>query len=76
MFSGSFVALVTPFNDNFNIDFEAYGRLIDIQVENGTHGIVPCGCTGEAATLTQPGPPRLAEATAAAPKARAGIAWP
>lgn len=52
MFSGSFVALVTPFNDNFDIDFEAYGRLIDIQVENGTHGIVPCGCTGEAATLT------------------------
>lgn len=52
MFSGSYVALVTPFKDNFDIDFEAYGRLIDLQLENGTHGIVPCGCTGEAATLT------------------------
>jgi 4-hydroxy-tetrahydrodipicolinate synthase len=52
MFSGSFVALVTPFKDNFDIDYDAYGRLIDLQLENGTHGIVPCGCTGEAATLT------------------------
>ena len=52
MFSGSYVALVTPFNNNYDIDFEAYGRLIDMQIEHGTHGIVPCGCTGEAATLT------------------------
>ena len=52
MFSGSFVALVTPFKNNLDIDFDAYGRLIDLQLENGTHGIVPCGCTGEAATLT------------------------
>ena len=52
MYSGSFVALVTPFKENFDIDFDAYGRLIDIQLENGTHGIVPAGCTGEAATLT------------------------
>lgn len=52
MFTGSFPALVTPFKDNFDIDFDAYGRLIDRQLEAGTHGIVPCGCTGEAATLT------------------------
>ena len=52
MYSGSYVALVTPFKDNLDIDFEAYGRLIDMQLENGTHGIVPAGCTGEAATLT------------------------
>ena len=52
MFSGSFVAIVTPFKDNFDIDYDAYGRLIDLQLDNGTHGIVPCGCTGEAATLT------------------------
>lgn len=52
MYSGSFVALVTPFKENFDIDFDAYGRLIDLQIENGTHGIVPAGCTGEAATLT------------------------
>jgi 4-hydroxy-tetrahydrodipicolinate synthase len=52
MFRGSIVALVTPFKDNFKVDFDAYGRLIDWQLEQGTDGIVPCGCTGEAATLT------------------------
>lgn len=52
MFQGSFPALVTPFTENFEIDFDAYGRLIDFQLENGTDGIVPCGCSGEAATLS------------------------
>lgn len=52
MFRGSIVALVTPFKTDFEIDFDAYGRLIDWQIEAGTHGIVPCGCTGEAATLS------------------------
>jgi 4-hydroxy-tetrahydrodipicolinate synthase len=52
MFRGSIVALVTPFKDTFEIDWAAYGRLIDFQLENGTDGIVPCGCTGEAATLS------------------------
>ncbi len=51
MFRGSIVALVTPFSEDFSVDFEAYGRLIDFHLEHGTHGIVPCGCTGEAATL-------------------------
>lgn len=52
MYSGSFVALVTPFKSNFDIDYEAYGRLIDRQIEAGTHGLVPAGCTGEAATMS------------------------
>ncbi|MBX3176627.1 MAG: 4-hydroxy-tetrahydrodipicolinate synthase [Candidatus Hydrogenedentes bacterium] len=52
MFQGSFPALVTPFQENYEIDFDAYGRLIDFHLENGTDGIVPCGCTGEAATLS------------------------
>lgn len=52
MFQGSFPALVTPFKDNFEIDFDAYGRLVDFHLENGTDGIVPCGCSGEAATLS------------------------
>ena len=52
MFRGSIVALVTPFKPNFEVDFDAFGRLIDRQIEAGTHGIVPCGCTGEAATLS------------------------
>ena len=52
MFAGSIVALVTPFKENFEVDFDAYARLVDFHLEHGTDGIVPCGCTGEAATLT------------------------
>ncbi len=52
MFQGSYVALVTPFKDNMEVDFDAYGRLIEYQVRKGTDGLVPCGCTGEAATLS------------------------
>lgn len=52
MFQGAFTALVTPFKDDLEIDFEAYGRLIDYQLEQGINGLVPCGCTGEAATLS------------------------
>ena len=51
MFEGSIVALVTPFK-NGKIDEEALGRLIEFQIKNGTDGILPCGCTGEAATLS------------------------
>ena len=51
MFKGSFVALVTPF-DNGKIDEKAYKELIEFQIKNGTDGLVPCGCTGEAATLS------------------------
>jgi len=52
MFNGSIVALVTPFKGTFEVDLEAYGRLVDWHLEQGTNAIVPCGCTGEAATLT------------------------
>lgn len=52
MFRGSIVALVTPFREDLELDLDAYGRLIDYQLASGTHGIVPCGCTGEAATLS------------------------
>ncbi len=52
MFTGSYTALVTPFKSDGAVDFDAYGRLIDFQLEKGIHGLVPCGCTGEAATLS------------------------
>ena len=48
---GSMVALVTPFR-NGAVDFDAMGRLIDFQLENGTQGLVPCGTTGESPTLS------------------------
>ena len=48
--SGSIVAIVTPFKDG-QVDEEAYRELIEFQIANGTRGIVPCGTTGESATL-------------------------
>lgn len=51
MFSGSIPALVTPFRDG-GVDEEAFRRLIDWQIENGSKALVPCGTTGEASTLT------------------------
>jgi len=51
MFSGSIVALVTPFSKG-QIDEEAFRGLVDWHIEAGTHGLVPCGTTGEAPTLS------------------------
>lgn len=51
MFTGSYVAIVTPFK-NGTVDEKALGDLIEWQIERGTNGIVPCGSTGESATLT------------------------
>jgi len=51
-FKGCYVALVTPFKANGEIDYEAYRNLIEWQIQEGISGIVPCGCTGEAATLS------------------------
>jgi len=50
MFEGVFVAIVTPFK-NGKIDEEALRGLIDFQIAGGVDGIVPCGTTGESATL-------------------------
>src|SRR3989338_2626770 len=51
MFKGSIVAIVTPFRDG-KIDEQKLRDLIEFQLKNGTSGIVPCGTTGESATLS------------------------
>ena len=51
MFSGSMVAIVTPFDNQGQFAEETFRQLIDFQIENGTDVIVPCGTTGESATL-------------------------
>jgi 4-hydroxy-tetrahydrodipicolinate synthase len=50
MFTGSIVAIVTPFR-NDAIDEEKLRELVEFQITSGTDGIVPCGTTGEASTL-------------------------
>lgn len=52
-FSGSGVAIVTPFNEN-GIDFDKLGEIIDIQIANKTDAIVVVGTTGEASTMPDP----------------------
>ncbi len=51
MFQGSMVAIITPFDSQGNFDEESYRQLIEFQITNGTDVIVPCGTTGESATL-------------------------
>ncbi|MHA1264614.1 MAG: 4-hydroxy-tetrahydrodipicolinate synthase [Candidatus Helarchaeota archaeon] len=49
---GSFVALITPMKKDGTIDEEAVRQFVDFQIEQGTHGLVPCGTTGESATMS------------------------
>jgi len=51
MFKGSITAIVTPFK-NGKVDEKTFRDLIEFQIRNGTSGIVPCGTTGESATLS------------------------
>lgn len=51
MFSGSIPALVTPFRDGA-VDENAFRKLVDWQIENGSSALVPCGTTGENSTLS------------------------
>ncbi|MFQ5957566.1 MAG: 4-hydroxy-tetrahydrodipicolinate synthase [Candidatus Brocadiales bacterium] len=51
MFSGSIVALVTPFKDG-EVDLKKLGELIEFHVQEGTNAISPCGTTGESPTLS------------------------
>ncbi len=51
MFRGSIVALVTPFKKG-KVDYKSLQKLVDFHVKAGTHAILPCGTTGESATLS------------------------
>ncbi len=51
MFQGSICALITPFKDG-KVDDAAFTSLVEWQIEQGTHGLVPCGTTGESPTLS------------------------
>jgi 4-hydroxy-tetrahydrodipicolinate synthase len=61
-FRGAFVAIVTPFIDG-KIDEQGLKDLIEMQIAGGTHGIVPCGTTGESATMSHEEHHRVVELT-------------
>lgn len=52
IFKGAGVAIVTPFTNNNEVDYERLGELIEFQIAEGTDSIIICGTTGEASTLT------------------------
>ncbi len=54
IFKGAGVAIITPFNDDDGqkVNYDAFGKLIDWQIEKGTDSIIVCGTSGEAATLS------------------------
>jgi 4-hydroxy-tetrahydrodipicolinate synthase len=72
MFKGSFTALVTPFNGG-EVDYDALTRLVEFQIQSGTHGLVPVGTTGESPTLSHEEHERVVEAVIAAVKGRVPV---
>jgi|SRR5208337_1759734 len=72
MFKGSFTALITPF-DGGEVDYDAFSRLVEYQIEAGTHGLVPVGTTGESPTLSHGEHQRVVETCIAAAKGRVPV---
>ncbi len=52
IFTGAGVAIVTPFSDNGEVNYEVFGEIVEEQIAEGTDAIIVCGTTGEASTLT------------------------
>ena len=59
-FQGSITALITPFKDG-KVDARAFQKLVEWQIDQGSHGLVPCGTTGESPTLTHDEHKRVVE---------------
>src|SRR5689334_790958 len=72
MFTGSLIAIVTPFRSG-KVDERAFGDLIEWQIAQGTNGIVPCGTTGESATLTHEEHHRVVKLTVEVAKRRVPV---
>ena len=53
IFKGCATAIVTPFDENNNVNYEEFKKIVNYQIDNGVNGIVVCGTTGEAATMTK-----------------------
>jgi 4-hydroxy-tetrahydrodipicolinate synthase len=72
VFQGVLTALVTPFRDGA-VDERALGDLVEFQIEAGVDGLVPCGSTGESATLTHAEHRRVVEVVVAAARGRVPV---
>lgn len=72
MFKGSIVALITPFRNGV-VDDKAFQNLVEWQIAEGTHGLVPCGTTGESPTLSHAEHMRVTELCVEAAKGRVPV---
>jgi len=72
MFKGSITALVTPFK-NGGVDEDAFQELVDWQIEEGSHGLVPVGTTGESPTLSHDEHKRVVELCVKAARGRVPV---
>ena len=70
---GCITALITPFNEKGNLDKIALKKLIKRQIENGIHGLVPCGTTGESPTLSHNEHDKVIEITVREAKGRVPV---
>ncbi|MEZ5691037.1 MAG: 4-hydroxy-tetrahydrodipicolinate synthase [Rickettsiales bacterium] len=73
MIKGIYTALITPFTSENTIDEKKFGDFIEWQIEEGVHGLVPCGTTGESPTLTHDEHNRVIELCVEAAAGRAHI---
>lgn len=73
IFKGSGVAIVTPFNQDGSVNFDALAKLIEFQIEGGTDAIISCGTTGEASTLTDEEQVEVIEFTVSTTKKRVPV---
>ena len=75
MFKGSYTALITPFKAEnvYEVDYAAFEKLVERQIAGGTHGLVPCGTTGESPTLTNEEHDKVIEYCIKVTKGRAKI---
>jgi len=73
MFKGSLVALITPMRDDGSVDEKALGDLVEWQVNEGTHGLVPVGTTGESPTLTHDEHKRVVKITVEVARGRVPV---
>lgn len=73
MFHGAMVALVTPMQENGDVDYDSFSRLLDWQVESGTQAIVVLGTTGEASTVSHAERSKLIRTAATQLKGKAAV---
>jgi 4-hydroxy-tetrahydrodipicolinate synthase len=61
MFQGAATALITPFDDDLNVDYSAWKKFLRFQIENGINALIVLGTTGEAATINEDERKKLTE---------------